>query len=594
MNPKRDRLLAVSGITFCLLIALYGVKFFLDRPFRNQLPVPPDKKTISIPLQEEITWVGREVFFNTTSDNLGKLGMVYYSNGYYNKAIQCFQLAVQKNSNKWIWSYYLGYLNLEQGESKAAIENFGRVIAEDPSNYLAMLYMGDAYHNQGLSEPAEKIFKNLLSVKDPSIDERPKMRDNCFPLKTYAGFRLVRIYMNSNRLDSAETALKEIIENQMTFGPAYRMLGTVYTSKGNLAPGKKYMIRANDLNDYMPPADPIADRLALMSRTEQYLLKQIDDAGRSNNLRWALELCNHSLQYFPENKYLISKTIYFNFRLGDDKKALSYLDRHFNYFSNDRKELFDFIDLLNDKGYQAEAMKYFNQVKKLTDETANLSIWLWDKGKKEEALMLVREQLKKNPENVDALYNISYMLLFSDAEAEANEYFTRLKKVSSTSPAVIKLSAIMAERKGDKNAAIALYGEAFHANPKDLVIIQNLTTLCILEKRYGEAISYFKLALEILPNEPFMLEALGRLLIACPDPKYKNPEEGAEYSERAYINFKSTYLNRLSAVRNLATAYIVLKDKPKAYRFMQETVDLAREGKMEQEYMAYFKSFESN
>ena len=88
------------------------------------------------------------------------------------------------------------------------------------------------------------------------------------------------------------------------------------------------------------------DNIALISRSDIYLLKQIDDAIRSNNFKWALKLIEHALKYIPDNKYLISKAVFGYFSMGMDKMALPYLDQHLKYFSDDFNELMDLADML--------------------------------------------------------------------------------------------------------------------------------------------------------------------------------------------------------------------------------------------------------
>lgn len=124
MNKKTKLIISISGSAIFLTLSLFALKFIIDSPYRNQLPEYPDFKAISKVLQEQISVAGRKTYRNPSANNLGRLGMVYNSSSFYEKATQCYQLAVKKNSGKWIWSYYLGYLNMELGESGASINNF--------------------------------------------------------------------------------------------------------------------------------------------------------------------------------------------------------------------------------------------------------------------------------------------------------------------------------------------------------------------------------------------------------------------------------------------------------------------------------------
>lgn len=590
MKIQKKLILSISGVAICLALSLFTVSFFLDATYRNQLPEYPDFETIPKSLRKQISVTGRKTYLNPTANNLGKLGMVYHSNAYYEKAIQCYQLAVKKNSGKWIWNYYLGYLNLELGESNVAIENFKHVIEKNPKNYLASFYTGETFQNLGLSDNAENIFKKIASLSDCDFDKKNTIRDNYFPLQTYAMFRLARIYMNSNRLDSAEMTLRKIIEKQMTFGPAYRLLGNVYTLKGNLPLGNKYNILANDLAEYTPPVDMLVDNIVLMSRSDQVLLKQIDVAFRSFNFEWALKLCNHAVKYIPDNKFLISNTIFGYLIMGDGKKALPYLDQHIKYFGDDFKELMNIANLLYDKGFGSQAMNYFNQAKKLEPENSRLALWLSDRGMKKDAIILLNEQLKKDPENVKILSDAVHLLLNLGKKEMAMIYLTNLKRLLPSSPDVKILTGMVEEKEGNIKDALSIYEEAFRSDPKDIVIIQYLANFYIRNKMWDKAINHFKLALNNYPNDPFLLEGLGRLLISCPDQKLRDLNDGKEYSERAFINFKSPFATKISAGKNLAEVYAELGDRKKAYTYMNSTVNLARRRNVSKDYLNYLQS----
>lgn len=590
MGKKRKLFLSFTGVAICLAFSLFTIKFILDGKYRNQLPEYPDFQTIPKSLQKQISVADRKAFLNPIANNLGKLGMVYYSSAYYEKAALCYQLAEKKNRLDWIWSYYLGYMNLELGESNASVENFRHIIEKDSKNYLALFYTAVAFQNLGLTLSAENIFKKIIALSDRGIIEIDTIRENDFPLQTYAIFRLARIYINSNSLDSAEMVLKELIDKQITFGPAYRLLGNVFTRKGDTILGKKYTIRANDLIEYTPPTDILIDKIALISRSDTYLLKQIDDAIRSRNFNWALKLIDHALKYNPENKYLISKAVTGYFSMGFDRMALPYLGQHIKYFSDDYNELMNIADFLYKKGFTLQALRYFDQAKKIKPDNSRLTLWLADRGMINEAISLLNEQLKKDPGNVKIIIDAVHLFLNLGEIEKAKTYLATLEPRSLLSPEVKKLSGKVAEMKGNLKEALSIYEDAYKNNPKDIYLIKYLVNIYLREKMWDKALHDFRLALNNFPNEPFFLEGLGRLLVSCPDPKLRNVNEGREYSERAFINFKSPFETKISAGRNLATVYAILGDQKNASRYINLTIDLARKGNVSQDYIPYFEN----
>ena len=86
----------------------------------------------------------------------------------YEQASQCYKLAVKRNKSEWIWNYYLGFLNMEMGESEAVIENFNSVIEKNPSANLAWYYLGEEYKNLRKNELAEMSFGKIASIQNNS------------------------------------------------------------------------------------------------------------------------------------------------------------------------------------------------------------------------------------------------------------------------------------------------------------------------------------------------------------------------------------------------------------------------------------------
>lgn len=594
MNQKRKRYLYYSGGAICLAISIFILKLILVSPYRTQLPDFPDFQLLSTSLKDQISVAGKKAYQNPTADNLGMLGMVYHSNAYYDQASQCYQLAVKKNIKKWKWSYYLGYLNLELGDSKSAIENYRLIIEENPQITLALYYTGVAFQNLGLNEDAEKAFKKVIDLNSQPVNANSLSITNYFPLRTYAMFQLSRIYIKSNQLDNAEQTLKGIIQNQLAFGPAYRLLGNVYAAKGDLALSKKYAVRANDLTIYMPPADTLIDKLSLMSRSENYLLKQIDVALQRLNPKWALELLDGTKQYFPESKFLISKAIKLFLWLGSGDHALPFLDRHIKYFSDDFNEMMEVAELLYDNGFKLQAMNYFFQAKKLkSDDTAlqsRLALWLGERGMKDDAVTLINELLKKDPNNTKVLNKGFYLFNALGDKDKAIICLNSLNRLLPANPEVKKMTGMMAEKSSKMKEAVTMYEEAFSGDPEDLSNVKYLSTIYLREKMWGKAIVLYKQALEYHPNDPYLLEEFGRLLVFCPDPKLRNLVEGREYSERAFIRSTSPSETQISAGSSLAGACFELGERQKAYTFMSITVNLARRRNVSKDYLNYLES----
>ena len=138
---------------------------------------------------------------------------------------------------------------------------------------------------------------------------------------------------------------------------------------------------------------------------------------------------------------------------------------------------------------------------------------------------------------------------------------------------------------GNLQAATAMYDLSFRGNPKDLATIQALGNALMKQKMWGRAISNYRQALEYFPNEPYLLEKLGTLLISCSDPTLRNIDEGMIFSDRAFIHKASTSDITIPAGKSLAMAYAAHGDYRTAYTYIEWVLGVARIQKAPAEYL---------
>jgi tetratricopeptide (TPR) repeat protein len=535
---------------------------------------------LSVQLQEQLSGANRKARHNPTAGNLGRLGMVYHSSADYVKAATCYQLAIKKNSSKWEWSYFLGYLNKEMGESARAVEHFKTVLRENPKAYHAWYYTGEGYQNLGSTDKAEIAFKKIEAIREKKSSPTAAARIDYFPLRTYARYQLARIYLSTGRVDPAEHVLRDILNDNITFGQAYRLLGNVYATRGDTGQSYKYILRANDLFDYSSPVDTLIDQLSLISRSELYLLKQIDEAERMVHPEWAMKLVIHAIQVLPENKYLVSKAVKLFLKMDAGKQIAPYLDKHLGFFKDDYNEIKEVADLLYEKGVYQKALGYYQQAARLKPGEAeiqsSLVLALFNSGMKEESLTYMAELLKKDKKNVRILSNGVYIMLTMGEMGKADAYVAELNRLAPANPKVQQLTGMIAERDGQLSRATSCYERSFSGDPRDLATIQALSDILVRQKMWGKVASLYKKALEYHPNEPYLLEKLGSLLINTPDVGLRNVAEGMEYAERAFTHKASPAITMFSAGKSLSDAYANMGNRQKAYAYLNIIYEMAR------------------
>lgn len=602
MDKNRKAVLYIAGGAIGLIIIALLLKFIINSQYRSQIPEISDFNSLSQPVQEQISDALKKARRKPSADNLGMLGMVYHSSANYEQAEQCYKLAIRRSKSDWIWNYYLGYLNLEMGEPEAVIENFNKVIEKNPNVDLAWYYIGGQYKNLRKNELAEESYGKITASKNKIPAAKATTRQDHYPLSTYARFELSRIYFETGRIDLAEKTLKEILKVNRTFGPAYRLLGNIYSMKGDIALSNQYAVRASDLLVFSPPVDTLVDRLVLLSRSELYLLKKIDEAERSIYSEWTLRLVNHAIKYIPDNKYLISKAINICLWMDLDKQAIAFTDKHISYFQESIDEMRNTGMLFFMNGLYPLSIKYLTGALDLEPEDVEIQKYLalsyFLAGDKQKSHEILNKLLERNQDDPDVIADIANVLFFNFRESEkAIGYLTRLKQLSPSNPKVQKLSAGIAEKNGKFREAITDYEYAFRGDPEDITTIKFLGNLLVNQNMWDKAIRHYRKALEYHPNDPYFLEQLGTLLIACPDSSFRNIKEGKEYSERAFIHMSSIPGTRVSAGRSLAYAYAKLGDKPNAIFTIKEAINIGRRENISPSYQAelenLYKTFQA-
>ena len=549
-------------------------------PYRKRIPDLPDTDNITVTLKDQIRSASRKAHIYPSAHNLGILGMIYHSSAYYDKAAECYSLASKKNSSKWIWRYYLGYLNKEMGESEKAVANFSAVVKTNPIAYHAWYYLGEIYQDLGQDDKAEDALGRLRSLKENKIPANLIFRIDHFPLSTYALCLLAKLNISTSHNEYAEDMLKEIIKYSPDFGPAYRLLGNIYQTKGDSVAAKKYIHQANDNIYSTSPADTLFDMIALRSRSELFILKQIDEADYNYYYGWALTLADHALNYMPENKYLISKTIKLLLKTDAGSTALSFLDRHMDCYKDDFTELKQVADMLYESKFYTQSGTYYNRALELQPENteiqANLIFGLLNESNEQQALSLLEGYLNSFRNNPQVVANAVYTMLLLKKEDKAEYYLEKLRKLSPADTKTFLLSGYIAQQKGDINKARELFQKSFNNTKKELLAAQSLGDLLIRQKMWKMSIDHFKQALEYFPNEPYIIEKLGSLLIMCPDSTLRDYHEGAEYLERLLIHRTCPPETKIYAGRSLAHACFDLGDKIRATFYARYTINLAQ------------------
>ena len=578
MKLKRKNVLLIGGGITGITIFFFLVTYIINNQYRNLIPEVPHSASISMAVQEQLNEAYKKAYRKPSAQNLGELGMAFHSSANYNQAGRCYQLAIKRDKSDWKWSYYLGYLHMELGESNKVIEYFNQVLELNPDAYLAWYYLGEAYRNIRENDLAEKAFSKIANITRSSGGN--KTSSDHQSLSIYGLFQLSRMYEQTGRLDLAEETIIKLLRQNDLYGPAYRVLGNIYHKRGDATLGDEYNIRANDLLPFSPPVDPLIDKLSLISRSELYLLKQIDEKVNASDFDFALKLVKQGMKYLPDNKHLLSKAIGVFLAKNMNHEAIELTDKHKSYFIDDFAELSTVGNHFFQHGLCTEAIKYWERALELesqyVDIFKNKALCYWRNGDIQKTEDVLTEAAEKNKNNPEKLADIVFAFLQFRNIDKANNYLRKLQQLPGNNPKIQKINGMIAEYNGDFIKAISNHKASFKNSPQDDETIHYLSELLRNNGMWKEYIEFLKEALNHNPNNPDLLEKLSAVLINCPDNSLRNYDEGIKFSIRAFTHSKSSSNVVLSSGKNLAFALATKGDKQNALNILERTMNIGQ------------------
>jgi tetratricopeptide (TPR) repeat protein len=350
--------------------------------------------------------------------------------------------------------------------------------------------------------------------------------------------------------------------------------------KGDSVRGQEYIVQSKDLTDNSIPLDKLIDGIALISRSDQYLLRQIDEAQKKAHPSFALVIADHALKYLPDNKYLISKSVRLLLNMNYGKQVLPYLDRHLKYFNGDFTELKTVADLLYNRGLYSQSLIYYKRASELEPEDVGVKssqvLCLWHDGEKDQAIKYMNSLVLNDRDNLKILTDGVYVMLVAGEKVAARTYLSRLEKMAPLNPRVLLMKGIVQESDGNLSGALYMYKSSFNANPGDMAVIQALGSCLLRLKMWSAAIDHYQKSLSYFPNEPWLLEKIGTLLITCPDQKLRNIEEGKRFSERVFIHKACTPDLTIASGKSIAIAYASEGDFKNAGTYIDWILNVAQ------------------
>ncbi|MBU1077384.1 MAG: tetratricopeptide repeat protein [Spirochaetes bacterium] len=442
------------------------------------------------------------------------LGIVYKHKKEYSKAVNALTLAVRYNK-KFIKSYLsLASLHFYLHKYSEALDYYKEAFALNISNMEVKYNIGICYFKLNKIEKGMKTLEEILNSE--YISDK---------IKSESSKSLGIYFASKGDHEKSLFYLKKAAQFQEDYDVYYKM-GTLYKLQGEYEKALDYYARAYKLNN--------------------------------------------------KDEYTVKNLAELYYRFGDNDKALLYYKYIVDNFKAKTEILLMIgeIYLKNEDyhsaiGYYKKALEYSPTPDEAKIVYINLGNLYFKQKDHAEALRFYKKALEIDKMDVNIYYNIS--LIYAEA-GDMDNAVKSIDEVLSLNPDSVKIYLLKSKllyQNGRIESAIINYNRTIERFPEEIVPLFELGNLYFKQKDLKNARHYLNLAMELRPDNDFLLKIYLNLSII--ENKNKDYNKALDYIKKAYLlNNKDPLINY-----NYGLVYFNMGDDQKAQEFFYQTIRMA-------------------
>jgi tetratricopeptide (TPR) repeat protein len=316
---------------------------------------------------------------------VGELGLLYHANHIYEPAGQCYLLAVDLEPDNHQWPYYLACLRETCGISDSVEQLLRRVVELSPEFTPARLRLADGLLKRGDLAAAQLEYERYVQLSRES---------------PYGLLGLARVAMARTDWPGARKWLEQAVAADRTFGPAHRLLSTIYERLGMKEPAQEAQARGSACSRFRPAPEPLLDRLDDLCYDPLYLLVRANAVKQAFDVNRGMALLKRAVEVAPESSQAHAE-------LGQ---------------------------ALRERGELAEARRHLDRALQLDPANAEahtgLGFLLGLQNDLAGAERCIQEALRHKPADVNILYGLGKILYERGAREQATAKFLQAAELS--------------------------------------------------------------------------------------------------------------------------------------------------------------------
>jgi len=397
----------------------------------------------------------------------------------------------------------LGKMYFNEGDMENAFRVYEKMLEHFPDNYVGYYYIGEIYGVRADYDKAEEAFLKTLELS-PALDE--------------ARLELVKIYRLTKQDEKVISMYEQILDRNPDNIISAIELGLLYN--------KKDAVKAKSLLKDLGERS-LSDS-NVVGTVLQYLIlqKRMDEA---------IIVLNGMSKGAPESSEIAYAAAIVYYEKGNMDLALENFkavrsDTRFYQNSLIHMAIIYYNNKDFDTGIEAlkEAMTRIPDADKLK-LIPYLSSFYKEKKMIEESIKLIREGLILDPESTDLLFELGVIYDLQGKTDLAIEQMESILRLNPEHPDALNyLGYTYADKGINLDEAEAMIKKALGYKQDNGYIIDSLGWVYFKKGLFEEALLQLKRAVELIPDDPVVLEHSGDIYIQMND-----PAKALEYYERA-------------------------------------------------------------
>lgn len=496
----------------------------LTRP--EDLPKPPDLHSESTALRTLLNDAdARARSHPNSAEDVGRLGMAYHANQYYEQAEIAYRIALRLTPDDYRWCYCLALVAEEGGREMEAHDLLLQTVKLKADYFPALQMLADIYYKRDRLNDAARYYERSARAGGKYSELQSQ-------------FGMGRIAARRNDWSRVIEVVAPLSRDYPHVRPPHQLLLDAYEATGQSEKA------AQEREDLLEPTlivipllkDPLGDELLDLSCSSTRLLKEAGLFSRFRRPDDAIRAARRAVEVAPEDPdahHLLARTLLEAHGASPEAvgEALANLESGLRLRPDDLLPLWYFATIFFKENKADAAVEQLRTLLAGNARSAESHYYLGlvadHQGRIQEAFGEYREALRSDPENAEAYHKLGLVMVKVGRLGEAITYFRRAVQLKPTFDMARCNLGVALDLQGKTGQAVEQFELALRLKPNDATTHKYLAIALTKSGNLDGAIEHYREALRFSPGDAEAHYGLGCVLVR----RHRDTEAAEELRE---------------------------------------------------------------